>query len=100
MPLVWHEDLRYLTPEFLPVFPVQAEHNHLVCGVGILDPEDPFRLILRLRKRRVYLTRVDSRGQENSIAPHDRAGGSPSFHRCLPGDVPVLTPLGRWICGF
>ena len=97
VPLVGDESLRYVPPKLLSCLPVKAENDHLIAGVGMLDPKDPFRLILRLRSGRIDPAGVDSGGHENSIAPHNWAGGAVAFDRNFPSNVFLLAPLQRWL---
>ena len=97
VPLVGDESLRYVPPKLLSCLPVKAENDHLIAGVGMLDPKDPFRLILRLRPGRIDPSGVDGGDHEDSIAPHNRAGGAVAFDRHFPSNVFLLAPLQRWL---
>ena len=75
---------RHLAPELLARLPVEAEHDHLVAGVGKLDPEDPLGLVLGFREGRIDLAGVDGGGYEHLVSENDGATGAIPFDLGLP----------------
>ena len=95
MSLVRDDSSRDFAPELLPGIPVDAEHDHLVARVGMLDPEDPLRLVLRFRQRRIDLAGVDCGREEHLVPPDDGATRAAAFDFGLPAEVLILAPL-QW----
>ena len=93
--LVRHELGCRLTPEFFSGISVEAQDFEFVKRIGVLDSENPFRLVFWLGTRGIDATGVDRCQQKHFVAPNNWRCIPLPIDRDFPADVLVFTPLDR-----